>query len=58
VFGFLLVWFGINLLGAVGFSLRYCRFGDCMEAHVGGFLFGFLAFSLFDPIRHGQAGDY
>jgi len=51
VFGFLVVWFGINLLAAVGFSFGIADSAIAWEAHVGGFLFGFLAFSLFDPIE-------
>jgi len=49
VFGFLVVWFGINILAAVGFSFGIADSAIAWEAHVGGFLFGFLAFSLFDP---------
>lgn len=52
VVAFLAVWFGINLLTAVGFSFGIADSAIAWEAHVGGFLFGFLAFSLFDPIRH------
>jgi membrane associated rhomboid family serine protease len=51
VFGFLVVWFGINMLAAVGFSFGIADSAIAWEAHVGGFLFGFLAFSLFDPIE-------
>ncbi len=44
------IWFGINALTAFGFSAGA---GDAArvawEAHMGGFLFGFLAFALFDP---------
>lgn len=58
VFGFLVVWFGINLLAAVGFSFGIADSAIAWEAHVGGFLFGFLAFSLFDPIGHGQSDAY
>jgi membrane associated rhomboid family serine protease len=50
VVGFLVVWFGINLLAAVGFSFGIADSAIAWEAHVGGFLFGFLAFSLFDPL--------
>ncbi|MBU4530650.1 MAG: rhomboid family intramembrane serine protease [Hoeflea sp.] len=50
VVAFLAVWFGINLLTAVGFSFGMVDSAIAWEAHVGGFLFGFLAFSLFDPI--------
>ncbi|WP_245415175.1 rhomboid family intramembrane serine protease [Hoeflea marina] len=51
VIAFLAVWFGINLLAAGGFSLGATDAAIAWEAHVGGFLFGFLTFSLFDPIR-------
>lgn len=47
---FLVVWFGINMLAAVGFSFGLSDSAIAWEAHVGGFLFGFLAFSLFDPL--------
>lgn len=50
IFGFLVVWFGINLLAAVGFSFGIADSAIAWEAHVGGFLFGFLAFSWFDRI--------
>ncbi len=52
VFGFLIVWFAINMLTAVGFSFDITDSAIAWEAHVGGFLFGFLAFSLFDPLEH------
>lgn len=52
VLGFLVVWFAINLLAAGGFSFGIADSAIAWEAHVGGFLFGFLAFSLFDPLRH------
>ncbi|WP_417413157.1 rhomboid family intramembrane serine protease [Hoeflea sp.] len=51
VVGFLVVWFGINMLAAVGFSFGIADSAIAWEAHVGGFLFGFLAFSLFDPLE-------
>lgn len=47
---FLLTWFGCNLL--FGAFARPLGIGDATvawEAHIGGFLFGLLAFSLFDP---------
>ncbi|MDZ7600217.1 MAG: rhomboid family intramembrane serine protease [Hoeflea sp.] len=50
VVAFLAVWFGINLLTAVGFSFGIADSAIAWEAHVGGFLFGFLAFALFDPV--------
>jgi membrane associated rhomboid family serine protease len=51
VVGFLVVWFAINMLAAVGFSFGIADSAIAWEAHVGGFLFGFLAFSLFDPLE-------
>ena len=48
---FLAVWFGINMLAATGFSFGVSDQAVAWEAHVGGFLFGFLAFSLFDPLH-------
>lgn len=51
VVGFLVVWFAINMLAAVGFSFGIADSAIAWEAHVGGFLFGFLAFSLFDPFE-------
>lgn len=49
---FLTVWFGINLLA--GFGTLVPNGDDAQiawEAHVGGFLFGLIAFGLFDPVR-------
>ena len=48
---FLLVWFGCNIL--FGAFARPLGIGDASvawEAHIGGFLFGLLAFSFFDPM--------
>jgi len=50
VLGFLAVWFGINVLAATGFSMGAADTGIAWEAHIGGFLFGFFTFSLFDPL--------
>lgn len=50
VLAFLIVWFGINMLTAVGFSFGTGDSVIAWEAHLGGFLFGFLCFALFDPI--------
>ncbi|MNL89229.1 hypothetical protein D3C87_2194220 [compost metagenome] len=49
---FTAAWFFGNLAIALGLPL----FGDFAEqiawdAHIGGFLFGFLLFGLFDPVR-------
>ena len=46
---FVLVWLIGNLLVAVGVGLAGVNAGDiAWQAHIGGFLFGFLAFPLFD----------
>jgi membrane associated rhomboid family serine protease len=48
---FLAVWFGVNLLfGFASAPLGLSEAGIAWEAHVGGFLAGFLLFPLFDPI--------
>lgn len=50
------IWFVTNLLIGLGLF----AFGDAesiaWEAHIGGFLFGFLLFGLFDPQEPGRAG--
>ncbi len=54
---FLGVWFGINLL--VGLSAASGLGGGqaiAWEAHIGGFLFGLLAFPLFDPVHPAARG--
>lgn len=51
VVAFLAVWFGINALTAFGGSFGMGESVIAWEAHVGGFLFGFLAFFWFDPLR-------
>ncbi|WP_394689331.1 rhomboid family intramembrane serine protease [Hoeflea sp.] len=48
---FLAVWFGINMLAAVGFTFGAGESAIAWEAHVGGFLFGFFMFELFDPLK-------
>jgi membrane associated rhomboid family serine protease len=54
---FLLVWFGLNaLFGLPFFSLAGEGGNVAWEAHMGGFLTGLLAFSLFDPVG-GRAAD-
>lgn len=46
---YLAVWFGINALAAFGFGADPRSTAQiAWEAHIGGFLFGFLAFGLFD----------
>jgi membrane associated rhomboid family serine protease len=47
---FLLTWFGCNILfGAFATPLGIGDATVAWEAHIGGFLFGLLAFALFDP---------
>lgn len=50
VITFLAVWFGVNLLAAFGVAPGAGQMAVAWEAHVGGFLFGFIAFPLFDPL--------
>ncbi len=48
---FLLVWFGLNALFGLPFlSVAGDGANVAWEAHIGGFLTGLLAFSLFDPV--------
>ncbi|MDP2355970.1 MAG: rhomboid family intramembrane serine protease [Beijerinckiaceae bacterium] len=54
VIQFAAIWFAINL--AVGFlavPLGISEYGVAWEAHIGGFVAGFLLFSLFDPPQRG-----
>lgn len=49
---FLLVWFGTNLLfGLASLPLGIADAAIAWEAHLGGFLAGFLLFPLFDPVK-------
>lgn len=57
VFAFLAIWFGINLLAAVGVAPGAGQAAIAWEAHVGGLLFGFFAFVLFDPVASGPGDD-
>lgn len=51
VLAFVGVWFGLNLLFAIGISMPGADGAEvAWQAHVGGFLAGLLLFSLFDPI--------
>jgi membrane associated rhomboid family serine protease len=53
VVAFLAVWLGLNLIvGLVPAAFAGEDVGIAWEAHIGGFVFGLLAFSLFDPPRH------
>jgi membrane associated rhomboid family serine protease len=59
VFTFVAVWFGFNLLFGLGSVSLVTSENQSIawEAHVGGFLAGLLAFSLFDPVRPALADD-
>lgn len=48
---FLAVWMGVNLLMAFGFGAPGVAGRIAWEAHIGGFLAGFLLVRLFDPAR-------
>jgi membrane associated rhomboid family serine protease len=49
---FTLVWLFGNVLIAIGLPLIGTDMGEiAWDAHIGGFLFGFLLFGLFDPVR-------
>lgn len=51
VLAFLLVWFGVNLLFGLGsIGMPGVEQAIAWQAHIGGFLFGLLAFAAFDPI--------
>jgi membrane associated rhomboid family serine protease len=55
---FLLVWLAFNLLVGLGsFALPGLEHAIAWEAHIGGFVVGLLAFSLFDPVRKEPGGD-
>jgi membrane associated rhomboid family serine protease len=51
VLGFLVVWFGVNIIFGVG-SIAIGADGASVawQAHIGGFFAGLLLFSLFDPV--------
>lgn len=50
---FTAMWFFGNILVAVGLPLIGSDVGEiAWDAHIGGFLFGFLLFGFFDPIRY------
>jgi membrane associated rhomboid family serine protease len=58
VLAFLAVWFGLNILFGVGsLSLDGSEQQIAWQAHIGGFLAGLLAFSLFDPVAAAHLGD-
>jgi membrane associated rhomboid family serine protease len=49
VLGFLVVWFGINILFGAGFTSLSGGQPVAWQAHIGGFLAGLFLFSWFDP---------
>jgi membrane associated rhomboid family serine protease len=52
VLGFLLAWFAVNLLFGLTNAAGAVQSGAiAWEAHIGGFVFGLLAFRFFDPFR-------
>jgi membrane associated rhomboid family serine protease len=58
VLAFLLVWFGVNIVfGFLSLGNPGVEQAVAWEAHIGGFVTGLVAFSLFDPIRVGPQGD-
>ncbi len=56
VVGFLVVWFGVNIIFGLG-SIAIGADGASVawQAHIGGFFAGLVLFSLFDPIPRGAA---
>jgi membrane associated rhomboid family serine protease len=54
VLGFLVVWFGVNIIFGVG-SIAIGMEGASVawQAHIGGFIAGLFLFSLFDPVQRG-----
>jgi membrane associated rhomboid family serine protease len=58
VLAFLGIWLGLNLVfGLGGVTVSGEQAAIAWEAHVGGFLFGLIAFSWFDPVRPSQPTD-
>src|SRR5262245_5912640 len=52
ILAFLAVWFGVNIIFGMGaVSMPGTEGSVAWEAHIGGFLTGLLAFSLFDPVH-------
>ncbi|MBN9030610.1 MAG: rhomboid family intramembrane serine protease [Rhizobiales bacterium 63-7] len=52
---FILMWFVGNLIFALGIPLLGDIGAVAWEAHIGGFVFGFFLFPLFDPLRRRRA---
>jgi membrane associated rhomboid family serine protease len=56
---FLAVWFGLNILfGAFSLGMPGVEQAIAWQAHIGGFLFGLLAFAAFDPVPTSTAVDH
>jgi membrane associated rhomboid family serine protease len=57
--GFIAVWFGVNLLFGLGTVAMPGMEGQSVawEAHIGGFVAGLFAFSLFDSVRNPPLDD-
>jgi membrane associated rhomboid family serine protease len=54
VLGFLVIWFGVNIIFGVGsIAIGVDGASVAWQAHIGGFLAGLMLFSLFDPIPRG-----
>jgi membrane associated rhomboid family serine protease len=49
------IWFGINLLALLGFAGVGVENGIAWEAHIGGYVAGFLTFGFFDRAVTGPA---
>ena len=56
VLGFLVVWFGVNIIFGIG-SIAIGTDGASVawQAHIGGFFAGLVLFSLFDPVPRAVA---
>jgi membrane associated rhomboid family serine protease len=55
---FLLVWFGFNVLIAMGsVGIAGVEGPIAWQAHIGGFLAGLFGFPLFDPVGKATAAD-
>src|SRR5262249_44669296 len=55
---FIVAWFGVNLLFGVGtVPIPGVEQGIAWQAHIGGFLAGFILFALFDPVVAPQPFD-
>lgn len=53
VLGFLVVWFGVNIVFGIGGITPGAEGADvAWQAHIGGFVAGLILFALFDPVPH------